>query len=232
MAEAIEQPTSASAGGPIDNSQAATDAGTQSSTQVDAAQSKVNELDSQTTKDVSVSKPAPKVEAQAEPAGKLNYNEMISKHVQGTLSEEDMSAIEKAGLSKEQFGLMAEAQKAIMLKNNDILYEAVGGKQSYEGLKEFAAEHLSEEEIEGFNSALGSGNMRLAEMAVLGLKAMAEKQLGKKPSMRISADGFQSESLSPYESQQELIKDLNSRQYRTDSEFKQKVDARRNKSGF
>lgn len=228
---ADEQSTSVSSEVSTANSEV-TGVETQSTAQVDTTQSKPNSLDAKTTPDVSVSKPAPKVEAQAEPAGKLNYNEMISKYVEGTLSDEDTTAIEKAGLSTDQFKLMGEAQKAIMLKNNDILYTAVGGKDSYENLKSFAAEHLSEEEISGYNSALNSGNMRLAEMAVLGLKALHDKQNGTKAARRLTGDGFEQASIVPYESQQELIKDLNSRQYRMDSEFKQKVDARRNKSGF
>ena len=212
---------------------AATKVETQVMNQEETTQSNVQtQQNNQTTNEVAVTKEAPQPAPSASVSPKLDYSEMISKAVEGTISKEDYEAIEKAGLSKEQFGMMADAQKAIQLKNNDALYNVVGGKDKYESLKSFAAENLGEEEIEGFNQALRSGNMKIAEIAVLGLKAMHDREAGRKPNMRLSEDGVSTEALAPYQTQQELIKDLNSRKYRMDSEFKKQVDARRNKSGF
>lgn len=213
---------------------AATKVETQVTNQAETTQSNVqSQQNNQMTNDVAVTKETPKEAPKpTESASKLDYNEMISKAIDGSISKEDYAAIEKAGLSKEQFGMMADAQKAIQLKNNDTLYNVVGGKDKYEAMKSFAAEHLGEEEIEGFNQALRSGNMKIAEIAVLGLKALHERENGRKPNLRLSEDGVGSEAISAYQTQQELIKDLNSRKYRTDSEFKKLVDARRNKSGF
>jgi hypothetical protein len=204
---------------------------TQVTNQVETTQTPAQVLNQQTTPDVTVKKPEPKVEPQ-NTGSKLDYSEMISKAIDGAITPEDIAAIEQTGLSKEQFQMMADAQKAIQTKNNDTLYNVVGGKESYESLKSFAAEHLSDDEIDGFNSALRSGNMKIAEMAVLGLKAMAERERGRNPQMRLGSDGNEGQAVAPYASQQDLIKDLNSRQYRIDPVFKATVDARRNKSGF
>lgn len=205
---------------------------TQVTNQAETTQTPAQVLNQQTTPDVTVKKPEPKVETPADTGSKLDYSEMISKSIDGAITPEDIAAIEKTGLSKEQFQMMADAQKAIQTKNNDTLYNVVGGKESYDSLKSFAAEHLSDDEIDGFNSALRSGNMKIAEMAVLGLKAMADRERGRNPQMRLGSDGNEGQAVAPYASQQDLIKDLNSRQYRVDPAFKATVDARRSKSGF
>lgn len=204
---------------------------TQVNNQAETTQSSASPLDSQTTDEVAIKKEPPKPQVESSPS-KLDYNEMIAKAIEGTISAEDFAAIEKAGLSKEQFSMMADAQKAIQLKNNDTLYNVVGGQKNYESLKSFAAEHLGDEEIDAYNQALRSGNMKVAEIAVLGLKAMHDRENGRKPQQRLTSDGIDQSVIAPYESQQALIKDLNSRQYRIDSEFRKQVDARRNKSGF
>jgi hypothetical protein len=202
--------------------------------QVDVAPSQAKPQSTELTKDVAVVKPEPKVEPTPEQmASKLDYTGLISKHVEeGGLSDEEFQALEDAGLSKSQFVMLAEAQKTIMLNNNNTLYNFVGGKENYESLKSFAAEHLSEDDIQGYNAAMASGNMKIAEIAVLGLNAMAERVRGKAPSIRLSADGIPAGNELAYSSQQELITDLNSKKYRTDSNFKASVDARRAKSGF
>lgn len=167
-------------------------------------------------------------------AERLNVNEMIIKQLRGEqFSKADIAKLEKAGLSTDQIATLADAHKQVQLKNNQEIYEAVGGEAVYEGLKEFAAEHLEDSEAEAINMALGSGNMRLAKMAVLGLKALAEQVNGKAPNKRVDGSGtITGSSEGAYETQQELIKDLNNRKYGKDPEFTALVDARRSKSGF
>lgn len=166
-------------------------------------------------------------------ANKLNYRELIQNFIEGEFSDEDRKAIEESGLPMEQFELMANAQKQIQLQNNDTLYNLVGGVESYEQLKSFAVEHLSEDEIQAYNAALYSGNMNLARMAVLGLKAMSEEVEGKSPETRITGDGSNSSGdVQAYESQEALIKDMNNNKYGRDKTFTEKVNARRAVSGF
>lgn len=214
------------------------DASTQSiSTQAEVAQTPANPLNSKLTPDVSVVKPVvpkePIQPTEEQLASKINYTELIAKHVEdGELSPEDFKSLEDAGLSKDQFLMMADAQKTIMLKNNDMLYSFVGGKENYDSLKSFAAEHLSDADIEGYNAAMASGNMKIAEMAVLGLNAMAERERGRKPTVRLTSDGQAAGNDQAYPDQMSLIKDMNSKQYRNDPAFKANVDSRRAKSGF
>lgn len=205
---------------------------TQSMSQAETEQSSEVESSVEFSSDVEA-QPKPKEPPKApEEAPKLNVNEMIAKQIAGKLSDADVAALEKAGLSKEQLGVLAEAHRTVQVKNNQTLYELVGGEESYAGLKEFAMDNLSDSEIDGFNQALRSGNMKIAEMAVLGLKAMAERNRSKEPSKRLSTDGSSNNSESAYESQEALIKDLNNKKYDRDPAFTEMVNKRRAKSGF
>lgn len=237
MSEAITTTTAAPVAAPVSNEPVVAGPSTQStSAQAEVGQTSTNPLNTKLTPDVGVVKPVIKEEAKPTPAqlaSKLDYTGLISKHVEeGDVSAEDYAAIEAAGLSKEQFLMMADAQKTIMLKNNDVLYSFVGGKENYDSLKTFAAEHFSDSEVEAYNAAMNSGNMKIAELAVMGLNAMAERERGKAPTLRLGADGIPAGNEQAYPDQQSLINDLNSRKYRTDQNFKAQVDARRAKSGF
>jgi hypothetical protein len=204
-------------------------------TQADTTQSS-DSSNTELSSDVEIeAKPAP-TEAEIatlSASEKLNVNEMIVKQLRGEeFTEADKAKLEKAGLSVEQISTLAEAHKQVQLKNNNEIYEAVGGQEVYEGLKTFASEHLDDSEADAINQALRSGNMKIAKLAVLGLKAMSEQMNGRPASKRIDGSGSSSSTEGAYADQQELIKDLNNRKYGKDPEFTARVDARRNKSGF
>lgn len=173
----------------------------------------------------------PAVETPEPTISKPNYAGMIQGHLDGDLEEADYEAIEAAGLSREQFIMMAEGQKALQERNTAELHGYVGGKDTYNSLKEFASVNLSEDEISAFNTALMSGIPKVAKMAVLGLKAMYESENGTRPTTRIESDGS-SNAIKGYESQQDLIKDMNNKKYGKDKAYTAEVDQRRSKSGF
>lgn len=163
---------------------------------------------------------------------KPNYDGMIQGFIDGDLTEEDYAAIEKSGLSREQFDLMAEGFKARQEANTQKVYEVAGGQEAYTQLQQFGAEHLSDDEIEAFNSAINSGNPNLTKMAILGLKAMYQEQHGSKPQMRIESDGSSSQAVEAFSTQAEVIKALNDRRYGRDQAYTKQVDERRARSPF
>lgn len=191
---------------------------------------------SKPSKDAEITKKEEPVttEETQEPAAsfKPNYEGMIQGFIEGDLSDEDYEAIEKSGLSREQFDLMAEGFKARQEANTQKLFSYVGGEKEYNQLKEFGAEHLSDQEVEAFNSAINSGNPNLTRMAVLGLKAMYQEQNGTKPQMRIESDGSTSQAVEAFSTQAEVIKALNDRRYGRDQAYTKQVDERRARSPF
>jgi len=195
-----------------------------------------DDLSSKPSKEAGITKKeTEELPAEQEPkeSFKPNYEGMIQGFIDGDLTDEDYEVIEKSGLTKEQFDLMAEGYKAKQEANTQKLYNFAGGEQQYAELQEFGAEHLSEEDIQAFNSAINSGKENLTKMAVLGLKALYQEKHGNKPQMRIEADGSSSTSDSgKFETQGELIKALNDRRYNRDPEYTQSVNQKRNRSGF
>lgn len=160
-----------------------------------------------------------------------DFNPMINAYLKGTLEDADYEAIEQAGLTKEQFTMMAEGIKATQQKNDAELHSWVGGAEKYAELRTFAADNLTADEIQMYNGALATGNMKAAKIMVLGLQTMYEQQNGKKPAMRIEADGTGA-SKEAYANRDNLIKDLNNPKYKSDPAFKAEVDAKRRRSGF
>lgn len=232
MSEAASNSNAAPASSSTPASAASAGSETQANSQADTEQSSEVESSVEFSGDVEAQSKPKEAPKPPEETPKLNVNEMIAKQIAGKLSDADIAALEKAGLSKEQLGVLAEAQRTVQVKNNQTLYELVGGEESYKGLKEFAMDNLSDSEIDGFNQALRSGNMKIAEMAVLGLKAMSERNRSKEPAKRLSTDGVSNNSESAYESQEALIKDLNNKKYDRDPAFTEMVNKRRAKSGF
>ena len=167
-----------------------------------------------------------------EQPSKLDFNQLIEDYIYDGLTEEMVAQVEKMGLTADQFQLMAEAQKAVQTKNNEELYGLVGGQEAYEELKVFAIENLNEQEIEGFNAALFSGSMNMARVAVLGLKALKEAQMGSKPTVRVSGSTHNNTGVEPFRSQAEVVAAMNNRRYRLDASYKAEVDARRAASEF
>jgi hypothetical protein len=163
---------------------------------------------------------------------KPSYEGMIQGYIDGDLTDEDYSLIEKSGLSREQFDLMAEGYKARQEKATQDLYSWVGGESEYKSLQEFGASYLSEQDIEIYNDAINSPNQNIAKMAVLGLRAMYQEQKGAPPSMRIESDGSSSQAVEAFTSQQEVIRALNDRRYGRDQEYTNTVNARRAKSVY
>lgn len=174
----------------------------------------------------------PAIETPNKTSAPTNYDDMLLGFIEGNLEDADYEAIEATGLSRANFELMANGVKALQEKNTTELHGYVGGKDVYESLKEFASVNLSEEEIQGYNMAIASGQPRLAKMAALGLKAMMEAENGTKPTMRIESDGSSKDALERYSSQAEFLKDTKDYKYRTDKVYAAQVNAKRKNSGF
>lgn len=162
----------------------------------------------------------------------FSYSDLVEDYILNGMSDELKADAEKLGVPLEQFQAAAEAQKAIQLKNNDTIYNLVGGTQAYEELKTFAVDNLPQEVLDGINDALFSGNMEIASIAVLGLKALKEERMGSAPQLRVSGSNEATSRVEPFRSQAEVVQAMNNRRYLLDATYKAEVDSRRRVSKF
>ena len=87
----------------------------------------------------------------------------------GELSSETYDALESMGLSKMMVDTYIAGQQAIINQQQMELTNEIGGMQEYQKLSNWAAEALSEEDLEAYNQTVESGTVAQAKFAIKNL---------------------------------------------------------------
>lgn len=141
----------------------------------------------------------------------------------GAVSEEAVVALEAAGIPREIFTLYLEGVKA---QSNAILSEAhstVGGADNYTAMSAWAAEKLSDGELDAFNNALNDPNAR--QTAIQGLYARYTTARPSEGNL-IAPAGDYVGSGDVYAFKAEVTKDMGDPRYQNDPKFRQDVEAK------
>jgi len=158
-------------------------------------------------------------------------DDIVNEALSGELSEDTQKLIDENGLGK-HIDMLVEGHRAIQEKNNQQVFDLVGGEDSYKELQEWGTNNLSEEQREAFSSALFSGNMELAKLAVQGLHSQYIAANGKAPDRVIESGGSANESSRPFADRDAYFAETRTIEYQRDPEYRAKVEAKRNLSGF
>lgn len=184
------------------------------------------EAKSDTTEDTSDSEetePEKAARDAAENAG-LNFDDLSSKYWEkGTLDDSDYSALEKSGIPKHIVDQFIAGQEAILNSTRSQVFESVGGEDTYVAMTEWAAENLSEAEIDAYNRAVNSNDLSMVQMAVKGLKAQYAASEGFEPKRSVTG-GNAKKGADVYRSIAELEKDMGDSRYRNDPAFRRDVE--------
>tara|TARA_R110002096_G_scaffold161261_2_gene327799 strand:+ start:323 stop:1159 length:837 start_codon:yes stop_codon:yes gene_type:complete len=138
----------------------------------------------------------------------------------GSLSDQTYEVLEKQGFSKamvDQYiaGAQAQTQAAVGL----VMDNAGTTLEEYQSATAWAAENLSEKEIETFNNALASDEA--APLVVKDLVSRYRKEADVEPGTTVSGSG--STAAGHYRSRAEMVADMSDPKYKTDTAFMQKV---------
>lgn len=139
----------------------------------------------------------------------------------GELSQDSYEAAEKAGFSKEIVDNYIEGRQAVVAREAEQIYESVGGQDAYGDMLTWAADNLSESEIDAFNATINSNDVSSIQLAVRGLKARFDSEQTSEPQRQI--DGGQPASADTYESWAQVKADMKDPRYAKDSAFNRKV---------
>ena len=160
----------------------------------------------------------------------------ISKHFHennGTITDEMKDSLIKSGLSESSVDSYLAGRAAEMgyssdgavndITESDVssITELVGGKESYQQLMDWGMNNLSEEQIEGFDSIISSGNLQSIQLAVSGLKSQYEEANGYEGRMltgkavKTNADVFRSQA--------EVVRAMNDPRYDSDPAYRQDI---------
>lgn len=186
------------------------------------------EAKSETKKDTSDSEetePEKAARDAAENAG-LNFDDLSAKYWdKGTLDDSDYAALEKSGIPKNIVDQFIAGQEAILNTTRSQVFESVGGEDTYVAMTEWAAENLSEAEIDAYNRAVNSNDLSMVQMAVKGLKAQYAASEGFEPKRNVTG-GNAKKGADVYRSIAELEKDINDSRYKNDPAFRRDVESK------
>lgn len=142
----------------------------------------------------------------------------------GGLADEHYAQLEKAGFNREvvdQF--LGQQNEAVDLSQDQVntIKESVGGEETYQEMISWAANNLSEDYIQGFDSLVESGNGPAIQMAVAGLQQLFEANMGKDGTMLQGKAPTQGGSV--FRSQAELVQAMADPRYDNDPAYRQDV---------
>ena len=141
----------------------------------------------------------------------------------GQLSEETYNTLEKAGLPRDLVDSYAAGQQALLQSEEGQIKSVAQG--NYEAMAEWANENLPQEEVEAFDDAVTGGTVSQAKLAVQGLYARYQNEVGAKP--KLTQGGVNGASTMPFRSMQELARAQSDPRYKSgDKAYHEEIDRR------
>lgn len=167
---------------------------------------------------------ANEVAEQAVESAGLNMEALSAEYAEkGELTPESYEALEKVGISKDmvdQYIAGVEAQQDLATQQ---MLAPVGGEQGYQEMISWAADSLSEAEIDAYNKAIDSGDAATMKMAVENLHNRYIAENGSEPKRMVAGRNGDA-GLSVYNSTAELMRDMQDKRYAEDPAFRSKVE--------
>jgi hypothetical protein len=144
----------------------------------------------------------------------------------GELTDESYEALGKVGISKEMVDQFIKGAEAQAMEIQSELLEPVGGSlEAYTEMTAWAADNLSDKEVDDFNKVLDSGNVAAIKAAVANLNAKYTDANGSEPGRQLNGKGGNG-GTSVYESTADLMKDMQNPEYERNPAFRAKVEAK------
>ena len=144
----------------------------------------------------------------------------------GTLSEDtlaELSKLDSNDLIAAYIEMQGEQAQATDLSNEDVaaIYSIAGSEEAYNNLTSWAGENLPGEYIEAFDSLVDTGNSRMVQLAVAGLRAEYEKANGFEGQM-LTGKAAQPQ-VDVFRSQAEVVAAMQDPRYDNDPAYRQDV---------
>ncbi len=159
----------------------------------------------------------------------LDLNEFSNEFSEkGELSAESYERLEKAGYDRNIVDQFIDGQRARGAEFESSVKGEAGGADKYNELVTWAKANLSDSEISAYNSAVNSGNVDQAKLAVLGLSARYSKENGSDPQRMVS--GGKASGEDKFESTAQLTTAMSDPRYRSDPAYRAQVQAKLSRS--
>lgn len=186
--------------------------------QMKAEQEPSVEAQDQTQDQAEVETTEPEAQPTETPQAKLQKfsDEFFSS---GKLSDDSYSQLETMGYPKAIVDQFIAGQQAVIAREEQSVFESVGGRDSYDQMVQWAGNSLSQQEIEAYNKAVGSGDQAQMMFAVKGLQARYTAQT-REPSFVSGGKA----APSTYRSVAEVVAAMSDPRYKTDAAYRSDVE--------
>lgn len=167
----------------------------------------------------------PKPEAAPAALDLTEFTAELSKD--GKLSDASLKKLAGRGISKDIAQVYVEGLKAQAAQFTSKMAERVGGNEELTKVLQWAGTSLSEAERTAVNASLRSGNEVQAGLALDALKMRYAAANGTDPQLVSGqAASRSSDGVQPYADDDEMVKDMSDKKYKTSEAFRKKVEAR------
>ena len=141
----------------------------------------------------------------------------------GQISDETYENLAKIGITKELVDSYAAGQQALMQSEEGTIKSIAEG--NWDQMSEWAANNLSDEEIDTFDEIVQSGTVEQAKLAAKGLYAQYKAANGSTP--KLTQGSVTGSSTMPFKSNQELARAMSDPRYKSgDKAYHEEIDRR------
>ena len=143
----------------------------------------------------------------------------------------DMEALLKSGtITEDMYNTYVAGQEAATSAFQSEVYSAAGGEAEYNDLIGWAADNMSEADIDTFNDLLNSGNTSAVKLAVSGLNSQRGSSGAQEPSRNIA--GGTPPSADKFDNWQQVQAAMSDPRYSKDPAFNAEVVNKIGRSGL
>ena len=172
---------------------------------------------------------AKKDDAPAEEEAGVSLNSAVQSATEefaesGALTDKAFIELEKAGLPRSFVEAYIAGQESMSTSQALDIQNEVGGNANYNAMGDWAAENLSDSDLDGFNSIVETGSIEQAKMAVKGLYAQFISAGGQPP--ELSQGGTSGSSVKPFGSAAQVTEAMRDPRYSSDPAFRDNVEKR------
>jgi hypothetical protein len=168
----------------------------------------------------------------------IDFGDMNTRWQQtGELTSDDYTQLEEAGFTKDMVdaylsGLQYKAAQdnALTAKEVYSIKQEFGGEKAYGEMLEWAAQNLSEEEVDGFNQIINSGNLSSTRLAITGLYSRYSRAVGREP--KLIGGRAAKGSTDKFESTAQLVEAMKDPRYAQDPAYRKKVEDKLSRSSI
>ena len=143
----------------------------------------------------------------------------------GELKDESYESLETLGYPRDLVDAFILGQKALVSNEQDRIYAEVGGPEAYAHMSEWASNNMTDEAKVAYNSAVQSGDMEQATLAVRGLRDSYIRSEGAQPNLLQGRSSAMPAS-SGFRSTAELVKAMSDPRYKIDEAYRTDVENR------